>query len=71
MRSDLHRLFDEGYMTLHPTDRRIVVSNRIKQEFDNGRDYYKLEGMPVREPREKWARPTTENLEFHASNVFR
>lgn len=71
MRSDLHRLFDEGYMTLNPADRRIVVSKRIKQEFDNGRDYYKLEGMPVREPREVWARPTTENLEFHASQVFR
>jgi putative restriction endonuclease len=71
LRSDLHRLFDEGYMTLNPPDRRIVVSKRIKEEFNNGRDYYKLEGLAVREPRETWARPTTENLEFHASHVFR
>ena len=42
MRSDLHRLFDEGYMTLDPGDRRVVVSRRIREEFDNGKDYYKL-----------------------------
>ena len=26
MRSDLHRLFDEGYLTVDPKDRCIVVS---------------------------------------------
>jgi putative restriction endonuclease len=44
LRSDLHRLFDEGYMTLNPGDRRIVVSKCIREEFENGKDYYKLEG---------------------------
>ncbi len=70
MRSDLHRLFDEGYMTLDPKDRRVLVSSRIREEFDNGKDYYKLEGQLVREPTQVWARPTLENLEFHAYNVF-
>jgi HNH endonuclease len=70
MRSDLHRLFDEGYMTLDPGDRRVVVSKRIREEFENGKDYYKLEGQLVREPSPVWARPTAENLEFHAYNVF-
>jgi putative restriction endonuclease len=50
MRSELHRLFDEGYMTLDPGDRRVVVSKRIREEFDSGKDYYKLEGQVVREP---------------------
>jgi putative restriction endonuclease len=45
MRSDLHRLFDEGYLSVDPASRRIAVSKRIKEEFDNGRDYYKLEGQ--------------------------
>jgi putative restriction endonuclease len=45
MRSDLHRLFDEGYMTVDPRDRRIVVSKRIREEFENGKDYYKFEGV--------------------------
>jgi putative restriction endonuclease len=71
MRSDLHRLFDEGYMTIDPGERRIVVSKRIREEFENGKDYYKLEGQPVREPNQLWARPTVENLEFHACQIFR
>jgi putative restriction endonuclease len=71
LRSDLHRLFDDGYMTVDPQDRRVVVSRRIKEEFENGREYYKLEGQALREPVEPWARPSQENLEHHASIVFR
>jgi putative restriction endonuclease len=71
MRSDLHRLFDEGYLTVNPQDRRIVVSKRIKEEFDNGKDYYKLENQVLREPLEPWAKPLVANLEYHAYNVFK
>jgi predicted restriction endonuclease len=71
LRADLHKLFDGGYLTVDPKDRRIVVSKRIREEFENGRDYYKLEGMPLWEPAEPWARPSAENLEYHAYNVFR
>jgi putative restriction endonuclease len=70
MRSDLHRLFDEGYRTLDPGDRRVVVGKRIREEFEDCKDYYKLEGQLVREPSPVWARPTAENLEFHAYTVF-
>jgi putative restriction endonuclease len=71
MRSDLHRLFDNGYLTVHPTERRVLVSKRIREEFENGREYYALEGEPIREPREELFRPTFENLEYHATQVFR
>jgi putative restriction endonuclease len=71
LRADLHKLFDEGYLTVDPQDRRIAVSKRIKEESENGRDYYKLEGVPLREPAEPWARPSAENLEYHAYSVFR
>jgi putative restriction endonuclease len=70
MRSDLHRLFDGGYLTVDPKDRKILVSKRIKEEFENGREYYGLEGRIIREPLEAWTRPSQENLEFHAHNVF-
>jgi putative restriction endonuclease len=70
MRSDLHRLFDGGYLTVDPADRRVVVSKRIKQEFDNGKEYYQLEGARIREPLDSWAKPTSDNLEFHAYNIF-
>jgi len=71
MRSDLHRLFDDGYLTIDPVERRVVVSKRIKEEFENGRGYYGLEGMRIREPNEPWAKPGVENLEYHAHEVFR
>ena len=62
--------FDEGYMTLNPGDRRIVVSTCIREEFENGKDYYMLERQQVREPSQVWARPTAENLDFNAYNIF-
>jgi putative restriction endonuclease len=71
MRSDLHRLFDEGYLTIDPADRRIVVSNRIREEFENGKEYYKLNGTPIRDPTQILYRPHTDNLEYHAYNIFR
>ena len=49
----------------------VVVSKRIKEEFENGKDYYKLEGQVLQEPLEPWAKPSPENLEYHAYNVFR
>jgi putative restriction endonuclease len=70
MRSDLHRLFDDGYLSISPVSRQIAVSKRIKEEFENGRDYYKLEGTKVGVPIAPWARPSTENLEFHYNAVF-
>ena len=71
LRSDLHRLFDDGYLTVDPTNRKIVVSKRIREEFENGKDYYNLEGRVLREPAESWAKPSVENLEYHAYSVFR
>jgi putative restriction endonuclease len=71
MRSDLHRLFDGGYLTVDPKDRRVLVSKRIKEEFENGREYYKLQGQVLREPDQSWAMPSLENLEYHAHSVFR
>ena len=71
MRSDLHRVFDEGYLNVDPNERCVLVSKRIREEFENGKDYYKLQGQVLREPNETWAKPSLENLEYHAHNVFR
>lgn len=68
MRSDLHRLFDDGYLTI--VERRVVASKRIREEFENGKDYHKLEGTQLREPTETWAKPSIENFEYHAYQVF-
>jgi putative restriction endonuclease len=70
MRSDIHRLFDGGYLSVDPASRRVLVSRKIKEEFENGREYYKLQGAEIREPNLLWARPSAENLEFHYNAVF-
>ena len=49
LRSDLHNLFDLGYLTV-TLDYRVNVSRRIKEEFENGRDYYALHGASVMMP---------------------
>ncbi len=71
MRSDLHRLFDEGYITIDPSERRILVSKRIREEFENGKKYYRLDGQVVRDPVQTSYRPLSDNLDYHARNVFR
>jgi putative restriction endonuclease len=70
LRSDLHTLFDRGYMTVTP-DYRIEVSRRIREEFENGREYYQLTGRGLRLPRAGTARPDPVLLDWHNSNVFR
>jgi len=49
LRRDIHTLFDMGYVTVAP-DLRFNVSGKIKEEFENGRDYYKLHGQPIAQP---------------------
>ena len=46
LRRDIHSLFDRGYVTVTP-ELRFEVSRRIKEEFENGRDYYALHGRSV------------------------
>jgi len=70
LREDLHTLFDDGYVTVTP-DLRVEVSSKIREEFENGREYYahhgqQLVGMPecIEE------RPGGEFLRWHNDRVF-
>jgi len=69
LRSDIHRLFDRGYVTVTP-DHSFRVSRRIKQDFDNGEEYYQLEGSPLWLPTSPEQRPRREFLEWHSDTVF-
>jgi putative restriction endonuclease len=71
LRSDLHKLFDLGYMTVDPEKKTIVVSPRIREEYENGRDYYALHGQSLAQPQNSLAIPSLENLQYHAEQVFR
>lgn len=69
LRSDLHRLFDDGYITVTP-QLRVEVSRRIHEEFDNGRAYYALHGAKLRRPARPEHAPSTEHLVWHNEHVY-
>jgi putative restriction endonuclease len=71
LRSDLHRLFDLGYLMVDPGQHTIEVSHRLKEEFENGRDYYALQGRKASIPIDPRYAPSRDNLLYHASKVFR
>ena len=70
LRSDIHRLFDKGYVTVSP-DFHFEVSGRIREEFENGRDYYALHGRRIDVPRERDLRPDPSVLTWHNDHCFR
>jgi putative restriction endonuclease len=69
-RSDIHKLFDTGYVTISD-DYRFEVSKRIKEEFENGRDYYAMHGRSLYLPPERKLRPASELISWHNENMFR
>jgi len=70
LRADLHQLFDKGYVTL-TSDLHIEVSNRIKEEFENGREYYALHGQQLRSlPSTQHDCPSQDFIGYHNENIF-
>jgi putative restriction endonuclease len=70
LRKDLHALFDAGYVTVTPS-LQFRVSRRIWEEFENGHDYYALEGSSVRLPAPPAPPPSPDYLAWHGDSVFR
>lgn len=70
LRADLHQLFDKGYMTI-TSDLHIEVSNRIKEEFENGRAYYALHGRELESlPDTQQNYPSRDFIEYHNERIF-
>ena len=70
LRSDLHKLFDSGYLTVTP-EHRAEVSGRIKEEFENGREYYRYHGKPMLILPEGLNRqPDPRFIQWHNEQVF-
>jgi putative restriction endonuclease len=70
LRKDLHALFDSGYITIAP-DLKLEVSRKIKEEFENGRDYYRMQGTALRLPSRPEYRPSREYLDWHNVNIYK
>jgi putative restriction endonuclease len=69
-RSDIHRLFDTGYVTVTP-DFKFRASRRLKDEFHNGEEYFRLNNSEIWLPKSRDVRPNREFLEWHSDSVFR
>ena len=71
LRSDVHQLFDLGYLGLHPQTLQIQVSPRIQLEFQNGVEYRALEGQVPLLPASLPERPSPVQLEWHLEEVWK
>ena len=69
LRADLHRLFDQGYLTVTP-ELCLEVRKRLRADYDNGRTYYPLHGAKLRNPAMGPQAPANEYLQWHNEKVF-
>ncbi len=70
LRSDVHKLFDRGYVTVSP-DNHFEVSRKVKEDFHNGREYYAFHGKRIYIPSKSDWQPNRDYLTWHNENVFK
>lgn len=70
LRSDIHKLFDQGYVTIRPNG-RFAVSERLRKDWHNGRIYYELDARPTFLPAVESFRPARLALEWHNDVIFK
>lgn len=69
LRSDVHTLFDRGYVTITPKY-ELLVSPRLEADWRNGKIYYAVNGQPIARPADPSCWPSREHLEWHADTQF-
>jgi HNH endonuclease len=70
LRSDVHTMFDRGYLGVDP-QYRLRVSPRLREEFGNGAQFYAQAGQVIELPARRPDRPNREFLEWHLDEVFK
>jgi len=69
-RADMHIIFDKGYLTITP-DYNVEISKKIKEEYENGRDYYVYHGKTLQIlPDNTIEMPSKEYLRWHNEKVY-
>jgi putative restriction endonuclease len=69
LRRDIHSVFDAGYLTFDQ-DLRVVVSERVRTDFNNGNEYRRLHGERLRLPPNPTFQPNPARLQWHRENRF-
>lgn len=70
LRAGIHRLFDDGYVTVTP-DYRFEVSDALAEDFNYGRTYYAERRRPVLLPPAEALQPGRALLAWHGESVWR
>jgi putative restriction endonuclease len=68
-RTDIHRLFDRGCVTVTP-NHQFRVSERLREDYANRRTCYGLDGQVVRVPPGDGEKPSRDLLAWHGEAVF-
>ncbi|MDP8928914.1 MAG: HNH endonuclease [Actinomycetota bacterium] len=68
-REDVHTLFDEGYVAVDE-GHRFVVSPRLREDFENGREYYKFHGASILLPDHPQMAPSKDAIRWHLEYRF-
>ena len=70
LRADIHKLFDNGYITVS-NEMKVEVSSKIKEEFQNGREYYQYHGKDLLVlPQHLRNRPAKPYIDWHNTNIY-
>lgn len=70
LRSDVHLLFDRGYLGVTPGEYRLRVSPRLRTRFRGGDEFYSLADQRIGLPDDSADHPSHEMLEWHLDTVF-
>jgi putative restriction endonuclease len=70
MRSDIHKLYDRGLVTVEP-DLTFRVSGSIERDYSNGKIYSELAGRTIASPDDPAMKPNSSALSWHSREVFR
>lgn len=70
LRTDIHTLFDHGYLTIN-TDYTVEVSHYLKKDYGNGKIYYDYHGKQLTNlPTNRFERPSQEAPRWHNECVY-
>jgi putative restriction endonuclease len=69
LRKDIHSVFDAGYATID-AGYHFIVSDKVRDVFNNGEEYRRLHGTLVRVPDNPIERPDSSALQWHNENRF-
>lgn len=70
LRRDIHSVFDAGYVTFD-RDYRLVVSDRVRTDFNNGNEYRQRHGDRLQLPADPALWPSQSKLDWHREYRFK